>query len=85
MERVGRAEPFIQPSSWWHLFPVEVAFATTKDVNIKLGLECPKVLHLCVVVDINRESGNITKGKADMSIGFGMVKGIAKGLFVGKG
>jgi len=40
------AEPFIKSSSQWHLFPVDVAFTTTKDINFKLGLESPKVLNL---------------------------------------
>jgi len=35
-------------------------------------------------VDVKRKSGNVAKGKADTSIGFGMVKEAAKGLFVRK-
>ena len=65
-------------------FSVEVAFSTPKDINLELGLESPKVLYLGVVVDVNQESGHITKGKLDMSIRFGMVKGVTKGLFIGK-
>jgi len=45
MERVGRMEPFIQTSSWWH-FLVEVALVYSKDINLELGLESPKVLYL---------------------------------------
>jgi len=47
-------------------------------------LESSEVLHLRVVVDIKREASNVAKGKADMPSGFGMVKRIAKGLFMRK-
>jgi len=50
-----------------------------------LGLECSEVLHLGVIVDIEREAGNVAKGKSDMPSGFGMVKGVAKGLFMWEG
>ena len=65
-------------------FLVEVAFATAKDVNLELGLEGPEVLYLGVIVNIKRESIDITKDDMDMSIRFGAVKGVAKDLFVGK-
>jgi len=65
-------------------FSVEVTFATTKDVHLELGLEGQEVLYLGVIVNIKRESINIAKGDTDMSIRFGMVKGVAKGLFIGK-
>ncbi len=65
-------------------FPVEVAFTATNNVNLELGLESPEVLNLRVVVDVERESSDVAKGKADMSSGFGMVKRVAKGLFMRK-
>ncbi len=65
-------------------FSVEVTFTTTKDVHLELGLEGPEVLYLGVIVNIKRESINIAKGDTDMSIRFDVVKGVAKGLFIGK-
>ena len=49
-----------------------------------MGLEGPEVLYLGVVVDLERESSNIAKGNVDMSIRFGTVEGVAKGLIIGK-
>ena len=65
-------------------FSVKVAFTTAKDIQLELDLEGLEVLYLGVVVNIKRKSSNIAKGNVDMSIRFGMVKGVAKGLFVGK-
>jgi len=65
-------------------FPVEVAFTAAKYVNLELCLEGSEVLHLRVVMDIKGEARNVAKGNADMSIRFGMVEGVAKGLFIGK-
>jgi len=39
MELVVGAEPLVEAASWWLVFPVEVAFTTPKDVNIKLSLK----------------------------------------------
>jgi len=63
-------------------FSVEVAFTPTKNVNLELSLEGSEVLYLRVVVYIGRKAGNITEAKADVPSGFGMVKGITKGLFM---
>jgi len=41
-----RVEPFVELACWWHLFPLDITFVTTKDVNLELGLESPKVLNL---------------------------------------
>jgi len=43
------------------IFSVEVAFATTKDIHLELGLEGPEVLYLGVVVNIKRKSSDIAK------------------------
>ena len=58
-ERVLGAKPFMQPSSWWHFPPVEVAFATAKDIHLELGLKGLEVLYLGVVVDIKGKSIDI--------------------------
>ena len=65
-------------------FSVEVAFTAAKYVNLKLSLENSEVLHLGVVVDIESKASNVAKGKADISGWFGMVKRVAKGLFMRK-
>jgi len=39
MERVVRPEPLIKLASWWHTFPIQIAFTTDKDVHVKLGLK----------------------------------------------
>jgi len=39
-------QPFKEAVSWWHLFPIDVAFAATKDVNLKLSLESTKIVDL---------------------------------------
>jgi len=33
-------------ASWWHLFPVKVAFAATKDIDIKLSLKGMEIVYL---------------------------------------
>jgi len=43
-EGVMGAEPFIKEASGWHAFPVEITFATTKDINIKLSLKCTEIM-----------------------------------------
>ncbi len=78
-ERVLGAEPFMQPSSWWHFLPVKVTFASTKDIHLELGLKGLEVLYLGVIVNIKQESINIGKGNPDVSIRFDTVKGVAKG------
>ena len=78
-ERVLGAEPFMQPSSWWHFLPVKVAFAATKDIYLELGLEGPEVLYLGVIMDIEGKSINIGKGNMDVSTRFDTVEGVAKG------
>jgi len=82
MERVGRAEPFIESASWGHLLPVEVAFTTSKYIYLELCLEGSEVLHLGVIVNIKGEASNVTKSKLDMPSGFDMVKGVTEGLFM---
>ena len=79
MERVLGMEPFMQPARWWHFFPVEVAFATSKDIHLELGLKGLEVLYLGVVMDIKGKSINIGKGNMDVSIRFDAVKGVTKG------
>ena len=71
-------------SGWWHFLPVEVTFTASKDVHLKLGLEGPEVLYLGVVVDLEGESSNIAEGNTDVSIRFGAVEGVTKGLIVRK-
>ncbi len=83
-ERVRRSEPFIESTSWGHLFPVEIAFAASKYIDLELCLEGSEILHLGVVVNVEGETSNVTKGKADVSSGFDTVKGVTKGLFVWK-
>jgi len=46
MEGVMRAEPFISATSWWHIFPIKVAFTTAKDTNIKLSLKGTEIEYL---------------------------------------
>ncbi len=36
-------EPFVEAASWWHVFPVDVAFAAAKNVSLKLSLESTKI------------------------------------------
>jgi len=78
-ERVLGAEPFMQPSSWWHFLPVKVTFASTKDIHLELGLKGLEVLYLGVIMDIEGKSINIGKGNTDVSIRFDAVKGVTKG------
>jgi len=83
-ERVVGVEPFVEAANWWHVFPVKVAFTTTKDVNIKLSLESMEVVNLQVVVSINGKSGHIAEDKSDVAREFGTVKRVTKGLIVRK-
>jgi len=64
---VRRAKPLIQAARGWHLLPVDVALTTTKDVNIILSLESLKLLHLGVVVWVDRKAVNIPKGQSNMA------------------
>jgi len=84
LERVAGAEPFIEAASWLHAFPVEVAFAATKEVHIKLSLESMEIMNLGVVVSINKKSGHIEESKLDAAREFDTVKGITKGLITRK-
>jgi len=51
----------------WHLLPVDVALTATKDVNIILSLESSKLLHLGVVMWVDRKAVNIPEGQADVA------------------
>jgi len=41
-----RLEPFVESTSWWHLFPVDITFTMSIDVNLELGLESTKIVDL---------------------------------------
>ena len=45
-EGVMGLEPFVELASWCHSFPVDVAFAATKNVSLKLSLESMKIMDL---------------------------------------
>ena len=64
---VRGAKPLIKAAGGWHLFPVDVALATAKDINIVLSLECSKLLHLGIVVWVDRKAVNIPKGQSNMA------------------
>jgi len=79
------AEPLIEvAASWLHTFPVEIAFTTPKDVNIKLSLKGTEVINLQVVVSINGEPSHIAKDELDVAREFCMVKRVTKSLIMQK-
>jgi len=84
MEGVMGLEPFVEMASWWHMFTVEIPFAYTKDVNIKLSLRDMEIMNLWVGVGINGESSHIAEGKLDVDWEFCMVKRVTKGLILWK-
>jgi len=84
MEEIVGLEPLIKVTCRWHLFPIDVAFAAPKDINIKLCLEGVEIMDLGVIEWVSGEPGNIEKGKADVSRKLRMVNGVPKGLFVQK-
>jgi len=74
----------IEAASWWHSFPVEVAFVTTKNVNIKLSLKGMEITKLQVIVNFNGKFSHIAEGKLDVSREFCIVKRVTKGLIMWK-
>ncbi len=62
--------------------PIDVAPAAKKDINIKLCLECTKIMDLGAIEWVNGGSGNIAKGKVDWTRELRMVNRVPKSLFI---
>jgi len=84
MEGVMGPEQFIEVAHWWHAFPVDIALASTKDINVKLSLESLEIRDFGIVVDFNGKPGDIAEGKLDVARVLGTINGITKGLFMQK-
>jgi len=79
------AEPLVKLARWWHPLPINVAFAPTKDINIKVCLESSNILNLGIVERVYGEPSNVTKGKMNVARLLHPIQSVTKNLFIGKG
>jgi len=68
-EGVMRSEPFVELASWWHSFPIDVAFTATKYVNIKLSLEGSQIMWY--ILELPAGSSRLPVGSQWVPEGFG--------------
>jgi len=67
---------------WWHLLPIKVAFASSRDIDVELYLESTKNLDLRVIEGVDKKHSNVEKGKTNMAW---WLQRVAKGVFTRKG